>query len=134
MFQSALRLAAGHRSDDEQRLGARGYRAGQRFVGRSMREIALAGEKSYERPALVGRLIANRSAQHGVPGFERIEHRTLRRIACNFEFDLAFVTHERTQMSGQHDADQGSVWTSTESTAGRSCTIGVHVSPASGET
>ena len=40
---------------------------------------------------------------------------------------------ELLQMRGQHHANHGSVCTSTESTAGRSRTIGAQVSPASAE-
>ena len=47
--------------------------------------------------------------------------------------DLAVDARQRAQMGGQHDADHGSVWTSTDSTAGRSRTIGAQLSPASAE-
>ena len=36
-------------------------------------------------------------------------------------------------MRGENDPDHGSVWTSTDSTAGRSRTIGVQLPPESGE-
>ena len=37
---------------------------------------------------------------------------------------LALNVSEGSQMEGQHDADHGSVWTSTETTGGRSRTMG----------
>src|ERR1051326_2902379 len=44
-------LAAGHRAHDQERLGARGDGAGQRGVGRIVREVLLAGEEPDERAA-----------------------------------------------------------------------------------
>jgi hypothetical protein len=40
---------------------------------------------------------------------------------------------EGTQMRRKNNAHHGNVWASTESTAGRSRTIGFHLSPASAE-
>ena len=51
----------------------------------------------------------------------------------HLELHLAVHLRERAQMGGQHDPDHGSVWTSTDSTAGRSLTIGAQVSPLSAE-
>ena len=43
--------------------------------------------------------------------------------------DLAFDSRQSPQMERQRDADHFNVWTSTESTAGRSRTIGAQESP-----
>lgn len=48
-------LAAGHRADDKERLGARHNRLRQRGVRRLVRQVLLAGEEPHERPALMGR-------------------------------------------------------------------------------
>ena len=45
---------------------------------------------------------------------------------------LAVDAGQRSQMVGKHDADHGSVCTSTDTTAGRSRTIGVQLSPRVG--
>ena len=49
------------------------------------------------------------------------------------EAHLAVDVRQLAQMCREHDANHGSVCTSTESTAGRSRTIAFHVSPASAE-
>ena len=134
-------------------------------------------------------VLANRSAQHGIAGFERIENRALRDLTRDFEGHFAVNVGELAQMCWQYDSYHdlllsynnnsvsrerskcpfqqgrsqrkcrtrrlgatlrtlqganaagshfqrslhGSVWTSTESTAGRSRTIGVQLSPASAD-
>ena len=47
--------------------------------------------------------------------------------------DFAADTGQGPQVRGKHDPDHGSVWASTDSTAGRSRTIGAQQSPASAE-
>ena len=81
--------AAGDGSDDEQRLGARRDRGGQRRVRRVVGQILLAGEEPHERPALLRDVIADRAAQHRIAGLERVEHRALRRPAVDVELHLA---------------------------------------------
>ena len=78
-------------------------------------------------------VIADGSAQHGVTRLERIEDRIDGDRTLHLERHLALDLRQPAQMSGQYQADHGSVWTSTERTAGRSWTIGVHESPESGE-
>src|SRR5438132_2582311 len=46
---------------------------------------------------------------------------------------LPFDVRQRPEVRREHHADHRSVCTSTESTAGRSRTMGVQLSPASGE-
>src|SRR5439155_19359057 len=74
-----------------------------------------------------------RPAQHGVAGFARVEDRTLGGRPVDLERHLAVEASQRSQMRRQDYPDHGSVWTSTESTAGRSRTIGVQLSPASAD-
>src|SRR5204863_320559 len=51
----------------------------------------------------------------------------------NLHRPLSRDFRQRPQVRRQHDANHGSVWTSTDSTAGRSRTIGVQPSPPSAE-
>src|SRR2546430_7680171 len=98
-----------------------------------MRQIFFASEEPQERPALVRDLVADCAAQHWIPGFESVEHGALRRRTLDLEQHLTLNTRQCPQMWREHNSDHGSVWTSTESTAGRSRTIGAHVSPASAD-
>src|ERR1035441_9945652 len=96
-----------------------------------MRQVLLAGEEAQERPALLGDVVADGAAQHWVTGFERVKDRALRDSALDFDLHLAANVRQRPQMCRQYDSDHGSVCTSTESTAGRSRTMGAQLSPAS---
>src|SRR5262249_62400352 len=68
--------------------------------------------------------------EHRIAGFQLVEERADRDSAVHVEHDLVADARERPQMLRQDYADHRSVWTSTESTAGRSRTIGVQLSPA----
>ena len=98
-----------------------------------MRQVFLAGEEADERPPTAAVLISNGATEHGVPGLERVEHGSLRDLTSYIQPDLALNTGEPAQVRGEDDPDHDSVWTSTDSTAGRSRTIGAHVSPALAE-
>ena len=66
--------------------------------------------------------------------FERIEDGALRHGSIDTNGDFAALDmSERSQVRGKDNANHGSVCTSTETTAGRSRTIGDQVFPASGE-
>ena len=94
-----------------------------------MGHVLLAGKESYKRPALLGDMIADRPAEHRIPCFERVENRTLCYRSVDLKLNLAFNVSQGSQMEWQHDADHGSVWTSTETTGGKCCAIGAQVSP-----
>ena len=98
-----------------------------------MRQIFLAGKEPQERPALLGDVVADGAAQHWIAGFERVEDRALRDSTLDLKLHLAADVRQRPQMLRQYDADHGSVCTSTESTAGRSRTMGAQLSPASAD-
>ena len=68
------RSAAGHRTDDEQRLASLDDLRWQRRVRRLVREVLLAREEPHERASLASPAIANRPAQHRVCCLERVEH------------------------------------------------------------
>ena len=54
-------------------------------------------------------------------------------MALDLELHLAVDVRQRAQMRREHDSDHGSVWTSTDRTAGRSRTMGAQLSPASAD-
>jgi len=126
-------LSTRHSSYDEKRLhsGDNGIR--QLCVRRFVREVFFAGEKSNERPPLQRHVVPNGSAQNRMAGFERIKDRANRNWRRHIEFHFALHASEIAQVKWKHDADHGSVCTSTDKTAGRSRTIGFHVSPLSAE-
>src|SRR6266849_2790050 len=128
-----LALAAGHRTHNQKRLRANRDRVGQRGIRRFVGQIPLAGEDPHERAALLRDVVADRPAQHRIGGLERVENRALRDRTPNVEFHLALDARQRPKMRREHDSDHGSVWTSTDSTAGRSRTIGAQLSPASAD-
>ena len=98
-----------------------------------MRQIFRAGEEAHERPALLGDVVADRPLQHRIGILKRVEDRALRDRTFDVEFHLAPNVRQRAQMCRKPDPDHGSVWTSTESTAGRSRTMGAQLSPASAD-
>src|SRR5439155_8270945 len=99
-----------------------------------MGEIFAAGEEPYERPAPLRDVVADRPAEHRIPCFERVEHRALRNLTLDIEFHLAVDMRELAQMCRERDSDHhDSVWTSTDTTAGRSRTMGAQLSPASAD-
>ena len=82
---------------------------------------------------LMGAVVADGAAQHRKAGLERIEHAAEGDRAGDLQLDLALHLCQGAQVMRQHNPDHGSVWTSTESTAGRFCASACHVSPASAE-
>jgi hypothetical protein len=98
-----------------------------------MRYIFSTGEKSDEWPAQLSDVLAHRPAQHGISSFELVEYRPPSHSGVDVEFYLAIDARQDAQMRRQNDANHGSVCTSTESTAGRSRTIGFQLSPALGD-
>lgn len=124
-------MSSGDCADHQKRLGPGSYRLGQRGVRRFVGQILLTCEEPHERPALLRYMIANRALQHRIPSLECVEDRALRYWPPNFELHLAADLRQRPQMCWENDPDHANVWTSTESTAGRSRTMGFQLSPAS---
>src|SRR5436309_586395 len=129
----AVRLPARHGPDDQEGLRPRRDRVGQRGVGRFVGHILLAGEAPHERPAPLRDLVADRPAQHRIGGLERVEDRALRDRTVDLERHLAADVRQLPQVRREDDPDHGSVWASTDSTAGRSRTMGAQLSPASAD-
>ncbi len=98
-----------------------------------MRQVFLAGKEAQERPPLLRGLIADSPAQHGIAGLDCVEDRALRDRTLNLKFQLLPDVRQRPKMLRKLDSNHGRVCTSTDSTAGRSRTIGFQLSPASAE-
>src|SRR6267143_1593084 len=132
--QSRFRpLPAGDGPNDEKGLFSRCDGVGKRGIRRLKGIVFLAGEEAQERTALLRDVVADGAAQHRILCFECIEDGALRDGTFDVELHLRTDARQRPQMSGEYDANHGSVWTSTESTAGRCCTMGVQESPALAE-
>ena len=98
-----------------------------------MGKILTTGEEPQKGPTLLGDVIADRTAQHRVADFKRVDDRTLGGQTLNVKLDLSVDVRESPEMRRELNSDHGSVWTSMESTAGKSRTMGIHVSPASAD-
>lgn len=126
-------LPAGDRSNDHKCLGAADDRIRKWSVRQFVRYITFAGEEPQKRSSLAGYLIADRSAKHRIGGLQFVKDRLTGNEPGDVEHDLVMDTSQRSQMRGKEDPDHGRVWTSTETTAGRSWTMAVQVSPASAD-
>ena len=126
-------LATGHGPHDQKRLCAHRDRVWQWGVWQFVGQILLAGKEPHERSALLRDVITDRPSQHRIAGLKCVEDQALRGLTLKVEFHLAVDLRQRPQMCREHDSDHGSVWTSTESTAGRSRTMGAQLSPASAD-
>src|SRR5216684_685982 len=71
--------------------------------------------------------------QRLLPGYHGVGHRALRGRTRDVELHLTADARQSAQMWREYHPNHGSVWTSTESTAGRSRTMGAQLSPASAE-
>jgi hypothetical protein len=96
-------------------------------------QVLLARKEAQERTPLSRHLIANRPAQHRITSLKRIKHRSLRDRAIDLKLDFVAGVRQRSQMLREYDPDHGSVCTSTDSTPGKSRTIGAQLSPALAE-
>lgn len=134
--------AACHGADDQQWFGAADDGFGQWCVVRFVGQVFFAGEESYEGAAPVGAVVPDGACQDRVVAFEDVEHGAERGGSRHVECQFAVVdVGEFAQVCRQVDADRGGggrfghgrVCTSTDRTDGRSRTMGIQVSPASGE-
>ena len=119
-----------------------------------MRQIFFAGEETQEWPALLRDVVADGAAEHRILGFKRVEYRPLCNLTFDLKPDIAANLGKGSQVWRECDSDHGGphvlwtlqatfrqparfaqarVCTSTESTAGRSRTMGAQLSPASEE-
>ena len=99
-----------------------------------MRQILLARKEAHVGAPLLRVVVADGAAQDRVARLERIEQRALGDVALDIQFNKAVAEfRERAQVLRELYPDHVSVCTSTESTAGRSRTIGSQWSPPSAE-
>ena len=120
-------------ADDVEGLRAVGDGVGQRRVGCFVGHILLAGEEAHERAALLCDLVADGAAQHRIAAFQGVENAVLRNRRRYVKRNLGTDSGQRAQMRRQMNANHGSVCTSTDTTAGRSRTMGIQLSPESAE-
>jgi hypothetical protein len=123
------RSASGDGAQDDQGIVSTSHGGGKRRVGGLVGQVLAGGKKTHEGPPLEGVVVADRPAQRGIALLERVEDGPQRGRPFDLESDLRLRAAEPSQRRGNLDADHGSVWTSTERTAGRSRTIGAQVSP-----
>ena len=102
---SGFALAPGNGPDNDERLLPGRDRVGQWGIRRLMGQIFLAGEEAQEWPALLRDLVADRPAQHGIAGFERVEDRPQRDRAVEFKFYFAADVRQRSQMLRNYNSD-----------------------------
>src|SRR5207249_10096713 len=72
-----------------------------------------------------------RTAKQGRAGLQRCEDRARRDLTLDVELHRAVDARQLPQTCRERDADHGRAWTSTDSTAGRSRTMGAQLFPAS---
>jgi hypothetical protein len=68
-------------------------------------EILLAGVVAEESSALLGDMIANRAAEHGIAVFEGVERGAEGYRAVNVEVDFALDVSEGAEVKREGDAD-----------------------------
>jgi hypothetical protein len=123
--------SAGDGADDEERFGSRYDRVGQWRVRRFVGKVLAAGEEAEEGPTRLRSVVADGAAQRRISTLECVDYRALSDRRLQIKLDFAADARKTAQMRWENYANHGRVWTSTESTAGRSRTIGDQVSPAS---
>ena len=118
-------LAPRNSPNDPKRLFSGCDGVGQPGIGPFVGKIHFASEESQECAALMRDLVTDRPAQRRITGFERVEDRALRDGTGNVKRYLAAGAGEDAKVLGKDDSDHVSVCTSTETTAGKSLTIGI---------
>ena len=83
-------------------------RIGERGGGRLVGEVFFTGEEAQKGAALLRVVVADRAAQHGIAGLERVQHRALCDRALDFERHLAADVRQSSEMEGKDYADHAS--------------------------
>jgi hypothetical protein len=115
---------AGDGADDQQRLSSRRYRLRQWSVHRFVRPILLAHKETEKGTPLLRVVVANRASQHGIARLQGIERATQGDRLIDIQGHRTIHLRQGAQMMRQLHSDHGIVCTSTDRTAGKSCTIG----------
>src|SRR5690606_37612328 len=126
-------LAARDGADDPERFLAARDLVRQRRVDRLVRPVGFQDEEADHGPADLRPVVADRAAQHGIGRLDGVDDGALGDLALDVDLDFLAGAREVLEMGRQNHADLHSVWTSTDSTAGRSWTIACQVSPESAE-
>ena len=112
---------------------------GQRRVGRVVGEVFGAAVEAHVRPTLAAVAVTDRAEQHRILRLQAVQQPALGDRSGTVEgpatsMRTSPLTRARFfRCAGQDNPDHGNTWTSTESTAGRSRTIGAQLSPLSAE-
>jgi hypothetical protein len=106
---SSERSSAGNGTDNHEWLFAGGNRVWHRGIGRLVRQVFLAGEKSHERAALLRYVVADSPTQHWIARLERIKDRALRDLARDLDRDFVADTSQDPKMRREYDLNHGSV-------------------------
>lgn len=123
-------LPAGHRAENDERLPACDDSIGQWFVGRSVGEVFLATVEPEVRSTLATVAVTHCAEQHRVSRLKAVQEQALCHRAGHLNAYLSADVSKVLQMRRQDNPDHVNTWTSTESTAGRSRTIGAQLSPS----
>jgi hypothetical protein len=74
-----------------------------------MGEVLFAGKEAQKWPALLGDMITDCTAQHGIAILKRVEECALRSLTLDLELDLAADLRQRSQMLREYDSDHARV-------------------------
>ncbi|MBI4500725.1 MAG: hypothetical protein HY700_06140 [Gemmatimonadetes bacterium] len=94
----ATPLPAGNSSHNHEGFRSRYHRLRERRLGIFVGKILFASKETQERPTLLGDVVTDRPAKHGIPGFESIEDRALRGPALDVEFHLCVHPRQRPEV------------------------------------
>jgi len=133
LSQTLVSLSPRDRTENEKYLFSRGDFCRQRQIGRFERKVLPAHKESQKGAALLRDMIADGPPQHRVTRLERVEDGTRRNGTLDGNLNFGARLRQPLQVIWKHDTYQGSVWTSTENTAGRSRTMALQLSPPSGD-
>jgi hypothetical protein len=100
-----LMLTAGNGPYDQQGFRAGGDGVGELGVGQVVGEVLFAGEEADERAALLGDVVADCAAEHGVAGLEGVEGGAQGGGAGDVKMHLAVDVGQDAQVLGEDDAD-----------------------------
>lgn len=120
-------------TDDQEWFRPIRNRVRQRRIGRFMRQIFAARKKTDHWPANLRHMITHCPAQHRIFRFNHVQQRALGQRSVELKSYFTVDVRQRTQIRRKNNAYHGNVCASTDSTAGKSRTIGFHLSPASTE-
>jgi len=70
-----------------------------------MGEILFASEEPQVRSALLRDVVADRTAQHGIAGLDRVEDQAQRGLALDLDFQVAANTCQGSQVLREHNSD-----------------------------